>query len=111
MVKHRALEAGVGAHVQAHFFAQNMPEQPGYETVKSGSAQRNAACRARENGGHKLANRHKPACKGNPRPRGNDKDNEVFQRFDADFCGNATVLCPVSGVCCGRLQPSGLSTA
>ena len=62
-----------------------MPEQPGYETVKSGSAQRNAACRARENGGHKLANRHKPACKGNPRPRGNDKDNEVFQRLDADF--------------------------
>ena len=84
-IEHRALEAGIRAHVFTHLLAHLMGEQPGNEAVKCRRKQRAAV---RSHGKHRryeFAYRCKPSGKGNPRPGAHGENQQIFGQFNADF--------------------------
>ena len=71
--------------MQAHFLTHNVGKEEGHEAVKRCGKHRAAARRSGKQVGNELADRDKPARKGNACPRADNENQQGFSCFDADF--------------------------
>ena len=71
--------------MQTHFFAHDVGEEEGHESVKRCGKHRAAACCSGKQIRNKLADRDKPAGKSNACPCADKENQQVFSGFDANF--------------------------
>ena len=71
--------------MQTHFLAHNVGKEEGHEAVKRCGKHCAAASRPGKQVGNELADRDKPARKGNACPRADKENQQGFSCFDADF--------------------------